>query len=204
MDTYAVEPRTPGNDRRDDAEPVAPPEDMLVARAAEGDDGAFEILVRRHTAELLALARRILGRRAEAEDAVQDALVNAWRGLPEFRREASFRTWVFRIVTNRCLNILATRDVREAKRPLDDTPDVPSRDPAASPPRVAESSATARALAGALAGLTAEQRACWVLRELHDMSYDEIGDIVGIPESAVRGRLFRARRSLMEAMQEWR
>ncbi|UGQ11545.1 sigma-70 family RNA polymerase sigma factor [Yinghuangia sp. ASG 101] len=179
----------------------ATPEPLLVARAAEGDDAAFEVLVRRHAPRLLALATRLLGSAGEAEDAVQDTLVTAWRRLPEFRAEAAFGTWLFRITTNRCLNILRSRP---ATRPLDTAPEPPTAAPADDPQRAAESAASAKALGEALATLTAEQRACWVLRELHGMAYEEIADVVGIAEPAVRGRLFRARRSLMEAMRAWR
>lgn len=179
----------------------ATPEPLLVARATEGDDAAFEVLVRRHAPRLLALATRLLGSAGEAEDAVQDALVTAWRRLPEFRAEAAFGTWLFRIATNRCLNVLRSRPETS---PLDALPEPPMADPALDPPRAAESAASAKALGEALDALTAEQKACWVLRELHGMSYEEIADVVGIAEPAVRGRLFRARRSLMEAMRAWR
>ncbi|MEU3460364.1 RNA polymerase sigma factor [Streptomyces sp. NPDC006733] len=176
-------------------------EEFLVIRASEGDDGAFEILVRRHTTQLLHLARGMLGSDAEAEDAVQDAFVSAWRRLPEFRRTAAFSTWMYRIVTNRCLNVLRSR---RPTQPLDSVPEPAAAEHVASPARAVESAATAQALAGALAGLTPEQRACWVLRELHGLSYDDIATAVGIGEPAVRGRIFRARRYLTEAMDTWR
>lgn len=150
---------------------------------------------------MLQLATRLLGNRTEAEDAVQDAFVNAWRKLPEFRGESAFRTWMYRIVTNRCLNQL------RARRPATDLDSVP--EPAApeyqsSPARAAESHAATRALAVAMAGLSPEQRACWVLRELHGLSYENIAETVGISLQAVRGRVFRARRYLTEAMSAWR
>ncbi|MFE3826189.1 RNA polymerase sigma factor [Streptomyces sp. NPDC059092] len=174
---------------------------LLAVRAGEGDEEAFETLVRRHSPVMLQLATRLLGSRTEAEDAVQDAFVSAWRKLPEFRGESAFRTWMYRIVTNRCLNQL------RARRPATDLDSVP--EPAApehrsSPARVAESHAAARALAVAMAGLSPEQRACWVLRELHGMSYENIAETVGISLQAVRGRVFRARRYLTEAMSAWR
>lgn len=174
---------------------------VLVVRAAEGDDDAFELLVRRHSPVLLRLATRLLGDRADAEDAVQDSFVNAWRRLPEFRRHSAFLTWMYRIVTNRCLNLL------RARRPtsdLDAVAEPSAPDHQASPTRAAESSAAAAAMSRALDGLSAEQRACWVLRELHGLSYDEIADSVGITHQAVRGRIYRARRHLMEAMDAWR
>ncbi|MEU6854415.1 RNA polymerase sigma factor [Actinacidiphila alni] len=175
---------------------------MLVARASEGDDEAFEILVRRHTPDLLRLARRLLGSDAEAEDAVQDAYVSAWRRLPEFRRTAAFSTWMYRIVTNRCLNVLRARRPTQPLESMTVEPAAPEH--RSSPARAAESAAAVEALHRALAGLTPEQRACWVLRDFHGLTYDEIAAAVGIGEPAVRGRIFRARRYLTEAMATWR
>lgn len=180
---------------------AVPPDPVLVSRAAEGDDAAYEELMRRHVPRMLALATRMLGDRAAAEDDVQEACLTAWRRLPDFRGESAFGTWLYRIVTNRCLNTL--RDTR-AHVPLENTAEPASPDPAASPERTAESHASAQDLRSALQALTPEQRACWVLRELHGLSYDEIAEVVGIGEPAVRGRIFRARRQLTEAMAPWR
>ncbi|MBM9504579.1 RNA polymerase sigma factor [Streptomyces sp. KK5PA1] len=174
---------------------------MLAVRAGEGDEEAFEVLVRRHGPELLRLARRLLGGDGDAEDAVQEAFVSAWRRLPEFRRDAAFRTWMYRIVTNRCLNVLRAR---RPVQPLEAAPEPEAPEHTASPERAAESAAAVAALGRALAGLTPEQRACWVLRELHGLSYDEIAAAVGIGEPAVRGRIFRARKHLTEVMTPWR
>ncbi|EST26404.1 hypothetical protein N566_23925 [Streptomycetaceae bacterium MP113-05] len=174
---------------------------LLAARAGEGDEQAFETLVRRHSLVLLSLAHRLLGSRSDAEDAVQDAFVSAWRRLPEFRGDAAFLTWMYRIVTNRCLNQLRSR------RPVTDLDSVP--EPAApeyrsSPARAAETQAALDSLSRVLADLTPEQRACWVLRELHGLSYEEIAKAVGTSHQAVRGRIFRVRRHLTEAMSSWR
>ncbi|WP_079149810.1 RNA polymerase sigma factor [Streptomyces agglomeratus] len=177
------------------------PDRLLAVRAAEGDDDAFAVLVRRHTSRLLALAHHLLGSQADAEDAVQEAFLAAWRQLPEFRQDASFGTWMYRIVTNRCLNIL-----RRAPRalPLDTVPEPTAHDPGSSPPCVAETDAATAALAQALHKLSPEQRACWVLRELHGLHYEEIAHVTGTSEQTVRGRLFRARHALQEAMRPWR
>lgn len=174
---------------------------VLAVRASEGDEDAFAILVRRHSGRLLALARHLLGNRTDAEDAVQDAFLNAWRRLPEFRHSAAFGTWMYRIVTNRCLNAL-----RHPPHPLalDALPEPADVTADSSPPQVAEADAAAAALTKALLGLRPELRVCWVLRELHGLHYDEIAHIVGCSEQTVRGRLFRARRALMEAMRPWR
>jgi RNA polymerase sigma-70 factor (ECF subfamily) len=143
----------------------------------------------------------VTGSLAEAEDAVQEAFVSAWRRLPEFRRDAAFGTWMYRIVTNRCLNQIRSR------RPTADWDAVP--EPAApesqsSPARAAESSAAVQALTRVLAELPPEQRACWILRELHGLSYEDIAEAVGASQTTVRGRIYRVRRYLTEAMGAWR
>ncbi|MYT20778.1 sigma-70 family RNA polymerase sigma factor [Streptomyces sp. SID7760] len=150
---------------------------------------------------MLQLAERFMGSRAEAEDAVQDGFISAWRSLPEYRGEAGFGTWLHRIVTNRCLNLL------RARRPASDLDTV--TEPAApehqsSPARAAESSAAVRDLAQAMGALSAEQRICWVLREIEGQPYETIAEAVGIRPEAVRARVFRARRMLTEAMAAWR
>jgi RNA polymerase sigma-70 factor (ECF subfamily) len=174
---------------------------LLAARAAEGDEHAFELLVREHAPALVGLANRLLGDRAEAEDAVQDAFVSAWRRLPEFRRQAAFGTWMYRIVTNRCLNVL------RARRPSADLSaagQLAAPEHQASPERAAQSHAAVRDLRVALSGLSPEQRACWVLRELEGLPYEAVAEAVGISQEAARGRVFRARRHLMRAMGAWR
>lgn len=174
---------------------------LLAVRAAEGDDDAFAVLVHRHSGSLLALAHHLLGNRTDAEDAVQDSFLSAWRRLPEFRHGASFGTWMYRIVTNRCLSTLRRRP---HTLPLDTVPEPATRDPGSSPPRVAETDAATAALAAALRELNPDQRACWVLRELHGLHYEEIAHVTGTSEQTVRGRLFRARHALQEAMRPWR
>ncbi|MFD4244542.1 RNA polymerase sigma factor [Streptomyces sp. NPDC058525] len=176
-------------------------DELLAVRAAEGDEEAFEMLVHRHGAAMLQLAERLMGTRTEAEDAVQDAFVNAWRKLPEFRGEAGFGTWLHRIVTNRCLNLL------RARRPaadLDTVPEPAAPDHQSSPVRVAESHAVGRDLGIAMRCLSAEQRVCWVLREIECWPYESIAQTVRISPEAVRARVFRARRVLTEAMAAWR
>ncbi|MFD3325547.1 RNA polymerase sigma factor [Streptomyces sp. NPDC058701] len=173
----------------------------LAVWACEGDEEAFAVLVRRHSSRLLALAQHLLGNRADAEDAVQEAFLSAWRQLPGFRHGASFGTWMYRIVTNRCLNTLRGTP---HPLPLDTVVEPAAADACSSPPRVAEADAATEALVRALRELRPDLRACWVLRELHGLHYDEIAHVVGSTEQTVRGRLARARRTLMEAMRPWR
>ncbi|WP_229698974.1 RNA polymerase sigma factor [Wenjunlia tyrosinilytica] len=174
---------------------------LLVTRAAEGDDDAFAVLVHRHSSALLALAYHMLDNLSDAEEAVQEALISAWRRLPEFRGDATFRTWMYRIVTNRCLN--ASRG-HTPSVPLGAVAEPAAHDGSGEPARAAESAAATAALAQALRNLRPAQRVCWVLRELQGLSYEEIAQVVGENQQTVRGRLFRARRTLMEEMASWR
>ncbi|MER5446062.1 sigma-70 family RNA polymerase sigma factor [Streptomyces sp. NPDC002766] len=174
---------------------------LLAVRAAEGDEDAFARLVRWHAPALLRLAAGLLGNRAEAEDAVQDAFLNAWRRLPEFQGRSAFGTWMYRIVTNRCLNVLRAR---RPVTPLDAAGDLPAAEHTASPARITEAREAVRELREALGRLSPEQRACWVLRELDGRSYEFIADTVGISQDAVRARVFRARRCLTQALGAWR
>ena len=170
----------------------------LVVRAQEGDVRAFEALARRHQATLYRLAARVMGDRAEAEDALQEALLDAWRRIDRFRGDSAFSTWMYRVVTNRCIAMLRKR------RPVPvDAVDVhiPAPD---SPERAAEADASMAALGDALRGLTDDLRICWVLRELEGLGYTEIAEITGASEDAVRGRIHRARTRLAEVMRPWR
>jgi RNA polymerase sigma-70 factor, ECF subfamily len=173
-------------------------EHTLVVRAKQGDVRAFEALARRHHHTLYRLAVRVTGDPAEAEDAVQEALLDAWRRLDRFRGESTFSTWLYRIVTNRCLGMLRRR------RPVP-VEEVGALPPAAdSPERSAEVDANLRALGRALHDLRADLRVCWLLRGLEGLGYAEIAEITGASEDAVRGRIHRARTRLAVVMRPWR
>ncbi|GAY12140.1 RNA polymerase sigma factor RpoE [Pseudonocardia sp. N23] len=187
---------------------VATPTDLdeqtLVVRAQEGDVRAFEALARRHQVALYRLAVRVLGNRSDAEDALQDALLDAWRRIGSFRGDAAFSTWLYRIVTNRCLGLLRRSRPTTPVADLSEAGDVVGATRAASPERQAELDAGMTALAAALAELPHDQRVCFVLRELEGLDYTEIAEIVGTGETTVRGRIHRARKTLAEVMRPWR
>lgn len=175
-------------------------EPTLVVRAQEGDVHAFEELARRHQDALFRVAVRVLGDRADAEDALQEAMLDAWRRIRSFRAEAAFSTWMYRIVTNRCTQLLRRN---RPTVPVDDV-DESFASGSGSPEDAAERDAEMAALARAVAGLPGEQRTCWVLRELEGLGYAEIAEITGAGETAVRGRIHRARTALAERMRAWR
>ncbi len=185
-----------------DRDPAASTLDDLtmVVRAREGDVGAFEQLVGRYQTPMFRLATRMLASRGDAEDVVQEVFLTAWRRLPEIRVDAAFAGWLYRATTNRCLNVLRARRPR-AEVDLDVTESTWAQ---GQPERAAETAEQIAALTTALQGLTPEQRAAWLLREVHGRSYAEIADILGTSVTAVRGRIARSRAELAEAMQPWR
>ena len=176
---------------------VAPHTDAdLVSRAQAGRLDAFEELVRRHRLGAYRVALRMLGDESDAEDATQDAFVQAWRNLDRFRADAAFSTRMYRIVTNRCLNMLRARRRTE---PLPEDREAP----ASRPDRIAEGRWQVEQLQRAIGRLTPEQRAPLVLRELQGCSYEEIAEVLGLSISAVKSRLHRARLELLAAMRQW-
>ncbi|HEV3400041.1 MAG TPA: sigma-70 family RNA polymerase sigma factor [Actinomycetes bacterium] len=169
----------------------------LVSRAQSGQLDAFEELVRRHRLATHRVALRMLGDESDAEDATQDAFVQAWRNLGGFRADAAFSTWMYRIVTNRCLNMI------RARRRLEPLPD-DREAPASQPDRIAEARWQVEDLKQAILRLTPEQRGPLVLRELEGCSYEEIAEALDLSISAVKSRLHRARLELLSAMGSWR
>lgn len=199
-------PHTAANGRASTGKPSGTgsvEESALVAQARQGDLSAFEYLVSLYQGRLFRLAYRMLRDRGDAEDVVQDTLTAGWRALPLLDRSEAFGGWVYRTATNRCLDILRHRTSHPQDMPGADRLAAVTALRGADPHHTAEVSAELETLRRALALLPADQRACWLLREVHDMSYAEIGAALRISPQAVRGRLARARGRLNTAMQQW-
>jgi RNA polymerase sigma-70 factor (ECF subfamily) len=173
-----------------------PPDHDLMARAAQGDERAFRELARRHAGSALRLARRILGSEALAEEIVQDAFLRVWTNAPRWRPEAAFRTWLYRVVINLCLN--AKR--RPADLPLAAAGDPP--DPAPDAGAALEQRERDRQLAAAIDRLPARQRAAIVLTYQEGLGNAEAAAVLGMSVAGIETLLVRARRSLREAFGE--
>lgn len=176
---------------------AADPDDALVAAARGGDRAALEALLRRHHDRVHALCRRLAGNEADALDATQEALIAIVRGLPRFDGRARFSTWVHRVATNACLDELR----RRGRRPVPGLPE--ERDPEAGgavpDPRAGlatEAVADRLEIDAALAELTPEFRAAVVLRDLCELDYAEIAEVLDVPPGTVRSRIARGRAQL--------
>ena len=171
----------------------------LVVRAREGDVTAFEDLIRRYQMPVYRIAVRILNDPCSAADTAQEAFLTAWRRLPEVKAEQAFAAWLYRIAVTRALSTL--RAVRPCV-PLEEM--AAARDRFPGPEEHALADGLAAALRCALNRLTPEQRACWILREMEGLSYEEVAAILHTTPGAVRGRLHRARPQLAEELTPWR
>jgi len=174
-----------------------PEEEDLVARAQRGDVDAYEQLVRAYQRIAFRIAFLLSGNASDAEEAAQDGFVDAWRSLTQYRGDASFRAWLARIVTRRCLDVVA------ARRPTVELPPVLEQ-PGGDVGARAEERDRLRALVEAILALPPDARAALVLREFQGLSYAEVGEALGASLPAVKGRIHRARLELAAMMEGWR
>jgi RNA polymerase sigma-70 factor (ECF subfamily) len=170
---------------------------VLVDAARAGDVDAFEVLLRRHEGSVYRVALRLLGSDADAQDATQETFIRAWRGLGRFRGDSAVSTWLYRIVTNRCLNVIA------ARRPAENLdPDLPLS--ASDPAEITEQRERFTAVARRVMSLVPEQRAAVVLRDFEGLSYEEVAEVLGVSVAAVKGRIHRGRLVVLREAAQWR
>jgi RNA polymerase sigma-70 factor (ECF subfamily) len=192
-------------------EGLAPAEDdaRLAASAAAGDASAFEALIRRYQARAYGLAHRLLGPDGEPEDAVQEAFLQVLRGLPGFRNDAKFSTWLFRVVTNAALMQRRSRTRRQAAQSLEslqptfDENGMHSRTPAelSAPLHLEEHmdrQALAEKAAAGLDRLPDAYRTPFVLRDLEELPTAEVAALLDLEPATVRQRVHRARVMIRE------
>ncbi|MGR4881664.1 RNA polymerase sigma factor SigM [Streptomyces sp. LARHCF249] len=179
----------------DDPDPVQDQE--LLARHVAGDPEAFGELVRRHRDRLWAVALRTLGDREEAADAVQDALVSAYRAAHTFRGDSAVTTWLHRITVNACLD-RARKAASRKTSPLDDTERLERLlEPHESAEAPAERQDLHRQLLAALSTLPADQRAALVLVDMQGYPVAEAAEILDVPTGTVKSRCARGRAKLL-------
>ena len=166
----------------------------LVARAVDGDRRALELLLDRHADRIHAVCRRIVAHPEDALDATQEAMIAIARGVTRFDGRAAFSTWCYRIATNAAIDELR----RTRRRPIPAHPDAPEPvSPASGPAEVV----TARIdVDAALQHVPEEFRVAVVLRDLCDLDYAEIAEVLDVPAGTVRSRISRGRAILVERL----
>lgn len=168
---------------------------LLIARARDGDRRALDRLLREHEPRIYAVCRRIAGNDADALDATQEALMAVVRGLERFDGRARFSTWVYRVATNACLDELR----RRRRRPIVGLPEHPDGtpiEPPADEPAVDAVVADRLLVDAALSELPEDFRAAVVLRDLCQLDYREIAEVLDVPPGTVRSRIARGRAQL--------
>lgn len=174
---------------------IVDPDEDLVRRVGEGDPAAVQAFVARKLPRILALARRMLGDEAEAEDVAQEAMLRAWRQAPGWRPgRARFDTWLHRVGLNLCYDRLRRR--REI--PTDAPPE--QVDPGPSPDRGLLAADTSTRVAAALAALPERQREALVLCHYQELSNIEAASLMSVSVEALESLLSRGRRTLRAAL----
>jgi RNA polymerase sigma-70 factor (ECF subfamily) len=180
---------------------VRMPEDAALARRIAGkDEGAFVVLMQRHNRMLYRTARSILGDEREAEDAVQEAYLLAYRTIEQYRGEAKLSTWLVRIVANEAIGRLRKRNRGAALAARLDADGTPDCAPPESPEQGAQRAEARSALQANIDALPVALRTVFVLRALEEMSVEEVAAALSIPQVTVRTRFFRAKRLLRLAL----
>ncbi len=164
----------------------------LAAKAAQGDAAAFHALVDRHSDRLFRIAIALVGNNADAEDVLQETLIGAFRSLKGFQGRASVKTWLTRI-----LMIQAAR-FRRGRRKTE-----PISESEAAKTGGAQSVEAKMDVNAALTELSPEHRQVIVLRELEHLSYEEIAEVLEVPQGTVESRLHRARSALREKLKAY-
>ncbi len=182
-------------------------DDDLVPRIAAGDQAAFETLMRRHNGKLFRIARAILKDDADAEDVLQEAYLQAYRRIGDFRGGAQLATWLTRIVINEALMRLRKQKRDRVVVPFGDSQSMTSEQAAASadnrtepPSDAALRAEVRRMLERRIDELPVAFRTVFVMRDVEDMTVQETAECLAIPPATVRSRLFRARALLRESL----
>jgi RNA polymerase sigma-70 factor, ECF subfamily len=178
-------------------------DEVLAAAANAGDRGALEVLLARHLDRVHAICRRVTGHPEDALDATQEALIAVTRGLHRYDGRSLFTTWLYRVATNAALDELRRRKRRPEPAELVEDRPLGGTAGSATASSPVESAVAARLdVDAALAGLSPEFRAAVVLRDLCDLDYAEIAEVLDVPIGTVRSRIARGRAAIADQLRE--
>ena len=186
-------------------------ERLLLSRLVRRDEEAFNEIVRAYSDRVYNLVLRLVGSPSEAEDLAQEVFVTVFKSIESYRGEAKLSTWILRIAANHSKNRIKylsrrrtsgqeLRDGTDATETADEGK-APAQAHFAAPDVMLEAAETERIMQAAIAQLDEEQRLLVVLRDVEELSYEEIVEITGLPEGTVKSRLHRARMALKDLLE---
>ena len=183
-------------------------ESVLIRAAQQGDERAFEQLVRLYDQNVLRLALNLLRSQEDAHDIYQETFLRVYKNLQNFRFDCSFHTWLYRIVTNLCLDALRKRKVRREENPVIETSNGPmdrmdtveEERADGDPQRRLHSIQLRGRIESALSGMTARERMVFEMRHYQGMRLRAIGEVLGSTEEAAKNCLFRATQKMRVAL----
>ena len=193
----------PADNPTQSATPAGEDDHGLAQAIGRGDRGAFERLMRRHNRHLYRVARATLRDATEAEDALQEAYIAAYRSIAAFRGDSSVRTWLTRLVLNECFARLRRSARRDNVVPIvawNDEVDASVTAESQGPDQMALRAEMRQLLERRIDALPESFRVVFVLRSVEEMTVEEVAEALGIPEATVRSRHFRAKSLLREAL----
>ncbi|MBE7004365.1 MAG: sigma-70 family RNA polymerase sigma factor [Ruminococcaceae bacterium] len=172
-------------------------EKELILACQQGDEAAFEALIHLHEKKVYTLCRRMCRDEDDALEAAQDTFLAVWRGIGSYRADAAFSTWLYRLATNACLDLLRRAKKHAGDVSLDDEEaPLDPVDPAPLPEEEVERAETRRMVREALGALPDDYRQILLLRETEQLSYNEIAEATGLELGTVKSRINRARLAL--------
>lgn len=174
----------------------------LLRKAKAGDPRFFEPVVRAYEGPGMRVALGMMGNHEDAQDALQEAFVKAFRNLSRFDMKRKFAPWFYQILRNQCRDMLRSRQSRGNLEVKDERLEFRPADESFDPERMREKTAAKELLWEGLQAIGDEHREILVLKELQSFRYNEIAEILDIPEGTVASRLFHARRALKDALTE--
>ncbi len=185
-------------------------ERQLVRKSKRGDSAAFEELILPYQKKILNMAYRMLGNLSDAEDATQDIFVRVYKSLVSFQEESAFSTWLYKVATNICLDVLRRRKRQNAQGMVsihqysseDEEYELPIEDKAPTPYEQAQKGEAMRALLKAMEELGPEQKAVIVLRDINGLPYEEIAELMGCTLGTIKSRINRSRLMLRKLLEK--
>lgn len=177
-------------------------EQSWIASARNGDEAAFGELVQKYQKRVYTLTVRMCPTPELAEEAAQEAFLSAWQGLPFFRGDAAFSTWLYRLASNACVDLLRKERRHQGTSLDDDTVGAEIPDTKPTPEEAAETKELRAQIEAGLRQLSPEHRAVLILREIQQLNYEEIADALSLDLGTVKSRISRGRRQLRDFLKE--